>query len=86
MTRHGAAGYHYRRTAAGRDAATDWLHAVTGPAALPRAATNNFKFLFMFLATTVAAVWVRALCARVLRNLIDMSYKLNVNQVFTVWI
>lgn len=49
-----------RCTAAGRRAAADWLSAGTGrrvPPPSPRsAATNNFKFLFMFLATTVAAV------------------------------
>lgn len=49
--------HHHRHTAACCDAAADWLVAGTGRAPrapLHPAATNNFKFLFMFLATTVA--------------------------------
>lgn len=67
--RYDAAGRSRRhtRTAAWRDATSHWLvqEPVTSPDPRPQpcprvVTTNNFKFLFMFYATTVAAVKERA--------------------------
>lgn len=43
------------------------------------------EFLFMFLATTVAAA-DSALCARISRNLIEMCSMLNAIEIFSAWV